>query len=488
MLEAARLSNEDIHIALQHDSEFFINFFMGAEMVVPTPDFHKEIFDLMVHKDVPQLCLAIPRAHAKTTLVKLAAVYYFMFSDFTYILYMSSVVGHSIECVNDIADFLQSDNFVSVYGHCEWFTKQEGKGYYKFRMPNKGKVCILKAFGAEQKVRGTNIKHKRPELIIVDDLEDNDNLASKETFEKLKRWMYGPFKKAVNPLKNKFLWIGNMIARQSMLYEHCQSQFWFSRVYGCLLQDGKPLWPDLWSLDRLRADFQEYSDRGMADIWFAEMMNMPLAGLNGIIKADEIVYKPPMMPGDSTIGFITVDLAISKNTWADDTSLNVHLWNQDLELWQVVDTVTRKGMGPIEVFRECIRLGQKWYIGVVAIESVAWQAAASEVFEHLAMMEYIQGFTFLNVPSRASKTERIVTWADMIKQGLYALTLGDFIITHELLMYDPQKKDNVDNTIDSCALAPKVLAMYTTEIWASKYIQDNPNAFAVQNSYQISRI
>ena len=60
----------------------------------------------------------------------------------------------------------------------------------------------------------------------------------------------------------------------------------------------------------------EYLEAGMADVWFAEMMNMPTAGGRGIIKAEDIVYRPFRIPDDIKYGFITIDLAISEQTWA----------------------------------------------------------------------------------------------------------------------------------------------------------------------------
>lgn len=468
---SVRMSNGEILLALEHNEEFFINFFLGDSMALPTPEFHPKLLSLMIHEQVQQLCLAIPRGHAKTTLAKLAAVYYLLFTDYQYVLYMSSVAGHSVECVNDIVNYFSSPNFEAVFGNCgvEFFTEQEGKGYYKFKLPS-GKICILKAFGAGQKVRGTLIEGIRPQLVIVDDLEDNDNIGTPDLFKKLKRWFYGPFKKCIDKQKHKWIWIGNMIAQESMLYENCVSPFWTSRLFGALLADGTPLWPDMWTLDELRKDFAEYAKNKMADVWFAEMMNMPLALGNGIIKPEDIQYLPEMMPGDYTKGFITVDFAISKESWADSTSLNVHIWRDDLQQWQVVETIHEHGLGPIGTFWHIIKLGQKWHVGFVGLEAVAWQAAAEQIYEHLCLMNGITGFKFVPVPARAAKTERILSWVDMIKSGMYALTEGDFIITRQLLVYDVKKKANDDDAIDSCAQASYMITQHLLDIFEHKML------------------
>lgn len=486
MLESTRLSNKDIAYALEHDSEFFINFFLAEDVIVPVPKFHGDLMDLMVHTDVPQLSLAVPRAHAKTTLAQLAAIHYLLFTDYSYVLYMSSTSGHSVPCVNDIIDWLESENFQRVFGVCVFQTRQVGKGFYEFTMPN-GKKCIIKAFGAGQKVRGTKIKKRRPQLVIVDDLEDNDNIGNKDLFMALKRWVYGPFKKCTDPFKNKWIWIGNMIQQQSMLYENHKSDFWHSILFGCLLEDGTPLWPDLWPIEALRRDFAEYQANGMADVWFAEMMNMPMAGINSIIDADEIIYLPAKAYREAKIGFLTVDLAISKETWAHATVVVAHAWDETVERWQIVDTREIPGNDPIQLFRTVIEMGQAWGFFVVGIESVAYQAVLQPIFDHLCLLENIEGFTFLGVPARARKTERIITWAGLLRDGTYALTEGDYQVTQQLLSYDPTKKENTDDTIDACAHGGYMLNNYTYEIWNQQHLLTS-EPHEIQNTNAVSKV
>jgi len=278
-----------------------------------------------------------------------------------------------------------------------------------------------------------------------------------------------------------------MVQAEQMLFDHQTDPDWHSILYGCLLEDGTALWPDLWPIESLRKDFAMYQRNGMADVWFAEMMNMPMAGGNGIIQADEINYAPAVEPREHPIGFLTIDLAISDREWAHSTVISAHAWIEEAEHWQVVEVKEYKGIGPIDLFYEVIKLGQTWGFGLVGIESVAYQAALQPVFEHLARIEFIEGFTFVPLTARARKTERILTWASLIKSKHYALTQGDFVVTQQLLAYDPTKKENVDDVIDSCAHGGKMIAEYTYEIFNQLTLKDHEE-HEVQNSYQVSRV
>ncbi len=484
-MQKISLDIESTKKALQYDGLFFIHFFMGALLTAAVPSLHPELFGLMIQEKIEQLILAVPRGHAKTTIAKLACVYYYLFTDYTYILYMSNTLSVSVPSVNDIIAFMETDNFKAVFGEIIFITRQEGKGFYKFKLPN-GKICILKAFSAGQQVRGTNIDNTRPQLIVVDDLEDNDNIATKELFESLKRWFYGPFKKCIDPFKNKWIWIGNLINEQSMLYENIKSEFWYSRLYGCLKDDGMPLWESMWSVEKLMQDYAEYEEVGMADVWFAEMMNMPMAGINGIIAADEITYAPRIEMGqENAIGFITLDLATSAETWAHETVIAVHMYDELNERFQITETQGFKGMDPVKLFPLVIDASTRWNIKIVGIESVQYQATVQPVFEHFCLLQGLTGYEFVNIPARAQKIARLILWTGLLKTDEYVLTEGDFAVTQQLLAYSIKKKENVDDIIDACAHGVYMIRYESLKIFNQKVLEDKQAG--IQSSYQISR-
>jgi len=491
--EVVQLSTEEIKAALQYDPEFFIQFFLGDELTFPVPEFHVELFKLMIDLQVDKFACAVPRDHAKTTLAKLACVYFFLFSDYRFILYLSNTVSIAIPSVNDIIAFMECDNFVAVFGKIKMETRQDGKGIYKFWLGDK--LCILRAFGVLQQVRGINIDNQRPQLAILDDIDAAQAEVTEVSFRIAKRWFYGPFKKALDKFHHKIVQIGNLTETQSLIAENCASEFWHSRVYGCLLSNGKPLWPDAWSIDKLKKDYVEYLEAGMADVWFAEMMNMPSAGGRGIILAEEIFYNPHIQEDDIKYGFITIDLAISKETWAHKTVIAVHGWLENCGpngAWQAVDYEGYTGIDPISLFWEVIRLCKKWRIQTVGIESVAFQASLKYVFEHECLRNGIEfnencmpgerGISFVQLQAIGRKPQRIIAWAAMIKAKEYALNYGDFALTQELISYRPDRKTNVDDHIDAYAYAPQMLQRWMYLIMQEYTVHSK---IAIQGSSQI---
>lgn len=448
----------EIEQALKTDEEFFISFNLADELTFPVPDFHKVSFRFLISSEVSKIALALPRNHAKTTLAKLAVVYYFTFTDHRFCVYLSNTSAIAVEACKDIIGFMESDNFRAVFGELKWITRQEGAGFYKFEF--RGETRILKAFGANMQVRGLNIDNARPDLLVVDDLEDNENTATPFLREKLKKWVYGPLFKAMNKLKNKIIWLGNMISNDCMLKSHCESEDWHSMRYGCLLSNGEPLWPDLWPLEDIQKDFVTYQREGLIAVWFAEMMNMPMVDGLGLISADKIPYAPGVEPGDITHGFITIDPADSDKDWADSAAIVVHGFVPEKRAWQVVEYTKQRGMGPLDIHRVATEYCYKWRLNVIGIESVALQSVYQSFFKYINMVEGIEGIEVVPVHAHGSKTARIASWCAMLESKEYYLTEGELDATEELLNYDPTKKKNKDDLIDACAYGPQMIQMY----------------------------
>ena len=492
MTTAVQIDVAQAKTALQYNPEFLIQFFLGEEIHLAVPEFHKDIFSVMTALEIDRFVCAIPRDHAKTTLAKLACVWYFLFSDYRFIIYLSNTSDIAIPATNDIVNFLRCDNFKNVFGECRFSIEQHGKGLYKFILPDSlgNKVCILRALGAGKQVRGINVDNTRPQLAVVDDLEDNDNIATEDLFKQLKNWVYGPFLKCLDKFHNKVIWLGNMISKQSLLYENCNSQFWYSRRYGCLLANGAALWPDAWPYEKLIRDYAEYQEKGLADVWFAEMMNLPMSSGSGLIQADEITYRPPINPREHRVGFITVDLAISQENWAHRTSIGVHTWveGDDEPYWHFTIPFAERGIDTIALFWKIVEIAQDWGFFAIGIEDEGYQASLQHVYPHLCMLHNIEGLKFYPLKTyKRRKNERLKPWADMLKSGEYAIDEGDFIVTQQLLEYNATSKNNDDDVIDNGAYGPQMWREYQFEILdAVKGIEFVPQQ--AQSCYQIARI
>ncbi len=473
MVEISKVSVNVLQIreALRNSPEFFIHFFLGEQLTEEVPPFHIEVFYEMTHAEISRLAIAIPRGHAKTTLAKLACVWYLLFSEYRFILYVSGSHDLVVPYVNDIARFFKSDNFKSIFGAIEWHIDRDGTGEYKFRIHSLKKTCMLKGLGSGQRVRGINIDNERPQLAICDDLEDDEDVETDTMHKKMLRWFYGAFYKCLNPFNNKIIILGNLIGKQSVLYKVLQLATWRSFLYGALKADKAPLWPEMWSLKKLNADYQEYVEQGMAGKWFAEMMNQPTAEGGNIIDAAEIYYLPPRLPEEVAFGYITIDPAISKEKWADNAAVGAQGWVEEQGIWQVLQYEYGKGVNPTTLFWMAIKLAKHWGFRYIGVERAAMQEVLEHHFTHLLLLHNLQHlYEFVAVGTgNQRKAQRIISWSTGLKKSMKliptrALTYGDFVVTQQLLNYEPSKRENDDDVIDMLAQGEQMQRLHLAKI------------------------
>lgn len=465
--ESVDINLREIRALLRVDGEFFIEFFLAEQLDMPVPQFHTEIWSLLTDEEKERVLLAIPRDHAKTTLAKLVVIWYWLYTNHRFAVYLSNTNPIAKGACKDIIGFLYNPNFVAVFGKIDMVKSSENESLWIFNltMPNgRVKKCILRAIGQGQQMRGINIDNQRPDIAIVDDVEDNDNTASEFQQKKLDEWMFGPFIKALAQ-NHKILWLGNMLSKTSLLARLSRKPLWNPVVFGALVKDTEsgqmqPLWPGRWTVEKLTANLQEYRDLGLVETWMCEMMNMPGHGENGF-TVDQINYQPIPNPDECVAAFITIDPAFGLKAHNDETAISVHVI---LENRAPMTVCVVHGKGDEHwMFLETIRLAQYWNAWVWGIEAVAAQKVLISFFGLLLAGRQMLGMVEM-IPLLAGKgdpkTSRIRSCVALMANEEWAIPEGDIDITQQILEYDTKRQDNSDDIIDSVAYGPIMMDLY----------------------------
>jgi hypothetical protein len=450
-----------VRTLLRTSAEFLIEFFLADQLDMPVPQFHAEIWGLLTDAEKERVLLAIPRGHAKSTLAKLCVIWYWLFTSHRFCVYLSNTAPIAKGACRDIIEYLSHPNFLAIYGQVKMVKHSENEGLWIFDLPmGNGRVkrCILRALGQGQQMRGINIDNQRPDLAVVDDVEDNDNTASESQQKKLDQWMYGPFLQALAQ-RRKILWLGNMLAKTSLLSRQSRNPAWNPVIFGCLIKDAegnlRPLWPDRWTVEQLTESFREYKGMGLVETWMCEMMNMPGHGENGF-TADQLNYLPTPDPADVAAAWITIDPAFGLAAHNDESAIAVHV-------------ITRGGTTPItlppihghwnesQLFDEALALAMHWGAWTWGIEAVAAQRVLLPLFEMLAASKGLAGrFVFLPLMSGRGdpKIGRIRAYVSLLTSKDWALAEEDIDLTTQILNLDMRRKDQVDDIADAAAYGP----------------------------------
>lgn len=476
----------EIRRVMRIDCEFFIVFFLADQLDMAVPQFHKEIWGFLTDQEKERILLAIPRDHAKTTLAKLVVVWYWLHTPHRFCVYLSNTNPIAKGACKDIIGYIRHPNFVEVYGEVKWIKESENESLWIFdltilsedpKRPPRIKRCILRAIGAGQQMRGINIDNQRPDIAVIDDVEDNENTDSEYQQKKVDKWVFGPFLKAL-ARKKKIIWLGNMLSKTSLLARLSQKSAWNPVVFGALVKDTltgllQPLWPDKWSVSALKEDLKEYRDLGLVETWMCEMMNMPGHGVNGF-TADQIYYQPQPTPDMLLATWITVDPAFGQNAHNDESAIAVHGILKEGGPPITITVVHGRG-DEMWMFGEILSLAQYWGAWVWGIEAIAAQRVLITLFSTLLsgrMLNHLVQMLPLSAGKGDPKVSRIRGFVSLMASREWALSDNDVDVTTQLLHYDQRKTNQEDDIIDACAYGPMMMDLFLPIIMAQATGED----------------
>lgn len=289
----------------------------------PTPDFHRECWARYC-SDHPACATAAPRNHAKSTgLTHDYGLATALFRDECYIILIGASEEMAIEHLGDIANELrENEDLIRDFKIKRFLVEQktdiivECVDGYQFRFV---------ARGAEQKIRGRKWRGRRPGLIIFDDIEDDEQVESRERRRKFSKWFFRACKQALRD-GGKIRGHGTILHIDSLLNRLMRNKSWKSQCYKAHRAFGDfsdILWPEKFPEARLRATRQEFINEGDSAGYSQEYLNDPMDNDDAYLKAHWFV---PMEEDDRhsfKVYGVGVDFAVSKQDTANRTSFTI---------------------------------------------------------------------------------------------------------------------------------------------------------------------
>lgn len=448
--------------AMRTDCVTSLAFYLQDDLTLEVPDLHKEIWAEMVEMvrkvnldewvDHMQKLFCVPRGFAKTTVVKVAVTLFMRYSRLSFTLYTSLTTIMARNACRDIFKWFTGDNDQILHGKCDVEKANETEGLWILHIwtPDFGrKRIILKALGADQQVRGTNIENRRPDLIVLDDVEDNNTARTAESQAQLDVWLMGNLLKA-SARRSVRIIVGNMINNRTMLYRFSKDPNWNPTIFGAIVRDKvtgalKSLWEEFFPLTKLLAELKDYRSKGVGHVWIYEMMNMTA---DTVFKTElsQAIRLPRPMPEQVTAGFITVDPAFGQKGWNDESALVVHVKIEGHVIPHAVES--RKGRWTEDAMLDnLIEMSQYWNLCCWGIESVAAQKLLIPLFTlMLADRQWPKDLIqMIPLPSgNTAKSSRILAAAKSVGSGSYGIVEEEEELFLQLEGYDPASGTHED--------------------------------------------
>lgn len=313
-----RLSGE----AVQSFVELFLNDkYDGA---TTTPAIHIEWWDMFCY-NYPRVAIAAPRAHAKTTALTIGyTLANVCLRHKKYVVIVANTEEVANDFLSEIRDAFRSNQAIrDMFGVKSMPTDGATNCIVEF---NDGHRIRIRTKGAGQKVRGMLWQGTRPDLIMVDDLEDDEAVESQDRRAKLKNWLMKALFPAISQSRGEIRVVGTILHNDSALKSLIESSAWMTKLYKAhegFNDFSNLLWPTMWTEEKLRAKRQEYIDMGDPEGYSQEFLNDPSDLQNPFFREEDFI---PMDEEDHKrpkTYYVGCDFALSDKSYSDYTVLTV---------------------------------------------------------------------------------------------------------------------------------------------------------------------
>ena len=404
----------------------------------------------------PKYAIGIPRGFSKTIILKLYVVWLILFSDRHFILVVCNTATHANNFIADVQDMLSCESIVSIFGDWRAGLEKDTQELKKFNF--RGRNIILAGIGSEGSVRGLNIKYRRPDIVLMDDMQNREQAENPVVASGLFDWMLGTLMKACHPQKCVFIFVGNMYPFEgSILRKLKHSKEWVAFITGAILADGESLWPEHRSIEDLLSELAFDTEQGRPQLFFSEVMNDEESGTVSGIDVSRIPDCPSHLDiSQAQGGFIIIDPSLGKKA-GDDLAIGAFL------VYDGTPVLVELEAGPFDpgtTIKKATFLAVKYSMQLIVVESGAYQATLKYWFDFIFAQLGISGIQVALVsPAGMAKNTRIVEmFKHLLKGTLLLHKRVKSAVIYQITQFNPLKTNNKDDCLDVCAYAYKVIA------------------------------
>lgn len=378
----------------------------------PTPAFHREAWGLYC-SDAPLCTVIAPRDHAKSTALTfdyVLAEVLFRVSD--YVILLGSTEDMAAEQLSNIREELADNDALRQSFGVKGF-EQDSKTDIIVRCTDGHRFRIL-ARGAEQKIRGKMWKGKRPNLMVFDDVEDDEQVMNKDRRVKFRAWVFRAALQAISQrgkvrvhgtILHDDSWLARIIKSVKEALAKGERPSWkylYYKAHASFDDFSAMLWPERWTEAKLRARRQAFVDDGDAPGYSQEFLNEPGDTADPYLRRDDFL---PATEDDLRAQKVLgcgVDFAISKRDKANRTSFTIG--GKDVQnLLTVVDQRVGR-WDSLEIIEEFFLIEAAWHPTFWVEDGQIWKAISPVLTKEMQKRDrYLNIFPLPSITDKASR-------------------------------------------------------------------------------------
>lgn len=221
---------------------FFARYYFPHYIVTQNSKLHwylyNELKRIVEAETGQRVAIAAPRGNAKSSITSLIFIIWcIVYQKKHFIVLLSDTSSQAEEFLSSIRNELETNERLR-----QDFGNLVGDSWKSDDIITKNQVRVL-ALGARKKIRGRRFNNKRPDLIIGDDMENDENTVNPEQRKKNENWFF----KAVSKAGDKdtdIIVIGTIIHYDSLLSALLKNPVYQGKVFRAVEQFSDS---DLWT-------------------------------------------------------------------------------------------------------------------------------------------------------------------------------------------------------------------------------------------------
>lgn len=295
-----------------------------------TAPFQDEMSELFHSEEKHVLVLAF-RGSSKTTKAEEWLIIEALFSQFHNALVMGDSYDRAVERLSAIKREFETNEFI-----LEIFGDMVGPVWQTARIELRNGVA-LQAFGSGQSMRGTKHLDHRPDRLLIDDLENEETVATKEARNKLQRWFNRALLPAMDPAYKARMCATPLGVEALPVQLSKPGAGWLTRSYPIEYRaaDGsrQPTWPALFPLTLVDTIKARFAAAGDLQGFLQEYMVKAIDDSIRPFTADMFRVEPTIRTWQPVYAFY--DPARTTNKSSDQTGKVVFSWqNNRCIVWE----------------------------------------------------------------------------------------------------------------------------------------------------------
>lgn len=270
------------------DYNFFVQYYFPHLASKPCADFHLNAAKWLFKHANTRALFEWARGHAKSSHLSLLIPLWLKFQEpkqANVMVLVSKSQDAAIRLLGDLQAELQyNDRLIADFG------KQVKDGSWaegEFRTTD---GCLFIALGRGQSPRGLKERGKRPDYIIIDDIDDDELVRNADRVGKVLDWCLTALFGTMEGGRGRFIMVGNRIGKESVLARFAASPGLHHTVVNMLDAKGKPSWHENYTLAEVMKIREFIGDRRFQK----EYMNNPIS--EGSIFLNKHIRYGKMLP------------------------------------------------------------------------------------------------------------------------------------------------------------------------------------------------